>query len=112
TIVKVQTERQVGPDVTTKTRYFITSLGNDAEAALRAVREHWGIENQLHWRLDVVFREDDSRLRKGHGAENFALLRHIALSLLQQERSSRLSAKSKRLRAALDENYLHQVLQG
>lgn len=112
TIVKVQTERQVGPDVTTKTRYFITSLGNDAEAALRAVREHWGIENQLHWRLDVVFREDDSRVRKGHGAENLAVLRHIALGLLQQERSSRLSVKSKRLRAALDENYLHQVLQG
>jgi predicted transposase YbfD/YdcC len=112
TIVKVQTERCVGADVTEKTRYFITSLGNDAPAALRAVREHWGIENQLHWRLDVVFREDDSRLRKGHGAENFAVLRHIALSLLQQERSSQLSVKSKRLRAALDENYLRQVLRG
>jgi predicted transposase YbfD/YdcC len=112
TIVKVHTERCVGAEVTEKTRYFITSLGNDAAAVLCAVREHWGIENQLHWRLDVVFREDDSRLRKGHGAENFAVLRHIALSLLQQERSSRLSVKSKRLRAALDENYLRQVLQG
>lgn len=110
TIVKVQTERQVGPEVTAKIRYFITSLGNDAPAALRAVREHWGIENQLHWRLDVVFREDDSRLRKGHGAENFAVLRHIALSLLQQERQSKLGVKNKRLRAALDEQYLCQIL--
>lgn len=112
TIVKVQTERCVGAEVTETTRYFITSLGNDAQAALRAVREHWGIENQLHWRLDVVFREDDSRLRKGHGAENFAVLRHIALSLLQQERSSKLGMQNKRLRAALDENYLRQVLWG
>jgi predicted transposase YbfD/YdcC len=112
TIVKVQTERRVGQEVTERTRYFITSLGNDAQQVLQAVRDHWGIENQLHWRLDVIFGEDHSRLRKGHGAQNFAVLRHIALNLLQQERSSKISAKGKRLRAALDENYLGQILRG
>lgn len=112
TIVKVHTQRQVGDKVTEKTRYFITSLGNDAQRVLGVVRRHWTIENQLHWRLDVVFGEDNSRLRKGHGAQNFAVLRHIALTLLQQERSGKTSVKGKRLKAALDENYLRQILQG
>ncbi len=112
TLVKVRSTRQIEGVVTEKTRYFITSLGNDAKEVLGAVRDHWTIENQLHWRLDVVFREDDSRLRKGHGAENFAVLRHIALSMLQQERSSKISVKGKRLKAALEPEYLDRVLRG
>jgi predicted transposase YbfD/YdcC len=112
TIVKVLAERRVGTEVTQKTRYYITSLGNDAKQALYAARGHWRIENQVHWVLDVVFREDDSRIRKGNGAQNFAILRHVALNLLRQERTAKVGVKAKRLKAALDEEYLLRVLMG
>jgi predicted transposase YbfD/YdcC len=112
TIVKVYAERHVGTDVTRKTRYYVTSLGNNAKQALHAVRGHWKIENQVHWVLDVVFREDHCRLRKRNAAQNFAILRHIALSLLQHEKSAKVGVKAKRLKAALDENYLVKVLVG
>jgi predicted transposase YbfD/YdcC len=112
TIVKVQAERHVGGKVTCETRYYITSLGNRADLLIRTIRGHWKIENQVHWVLDVVFREDHCRLRKGHAAQNFAILRHIALSLLQKERSAKVGVKAKRLKAALDENYLLKVLPG
>lgn len=77
---------------------------------LKAVRGHWSIENQLHWILDVAFREDDCRIRKGHGAQNFAVLRHIALNLLKQETSAKCGIKAKRLKAGWNENYLLKVL--
>ncbi len=102
----------MGEEVTRKTRYYITSLGNDAQQALYAVRGHWKIENQVHWVLDVVFREDDSRIRKGNGAQNFAILRHVALNLLHQEKTIKVGIKAKRLKAALDEKYLLKVLMG
>ena len=112
TIVRVYAERRMGASVTQKTRYYITSLGNDARQALHALRGHWKIENQAHWMLDVVFREDQCRIRKGNGAQNFAILRHIALSLLHQEKTAKVGAKAKRLKAALDEKYLLKVLAG
>ena len=111
-IVKVHAERRVGEEVTRKARYYITSLGNDAQQVLDAVRGHWKIENQVHWVLDVVFREDDSRIRKGNGAQNFAILRHVALHLLHQEKTAKVGIKAKRLKAALDEKYLLKVLMG
>jgi len=111
-IVKVHAERRVGEEVTRKARYYITSLGNDAQQVLDAVRGHWKIENQVHWVLDVVFREDDSRIRKGNGAQNFAILRHVALNLLHQEKTIKVGIKAKRLKAALDEKYLLKVLMG
>ena len=77
----------------------------------RAVRNHWGIENTLHWTLAVTFREDQSRLRTGHGPENFAMLRHIALTLLRQEPSPK-SLPRKRLACALNPDYLLKVLLG
>lgn len=70
---------------TFETRYFISSLPQ----LLKAVRDHWGIENGLHWKLDVTFREDEPRVRKGNGPQNFAILRHIALNLLNQEKTAR-----------------------
>ena len=75
-----------------------------------AARGHWAVENSCHWVLDVVFKEDDSRVRAGHAAENFATLRRIVNNLLQQERSVKRGVKAKRLKAALDENYLLKVL--
>jgi predicted transposase YbfD/YdcC len=87
-IALVQSERQIGDQTTVTRRYFISSLKSNAKRILHAVRAHWGIENKVHWVLDVAFREDDCRIRKGNGAENFAVLHHIALNLLRRETSA------------------------
>ncbi len=107
----VEATRTLAGQTTVEQRFYITSLEADARAFARAVRNHWGIENGLHWTLDVTFREDQSRLRKGHGPENFAVLRHIALNLLRQEPSQK-SLPRKRLACALDPEYLLKVLLG
>ena len=73
-----------------ETRYYIASVENDAKLILRAARGHWSIENGLHWVLDIAFREDENRVRQGHAAENFAVLRHIALNPLKQESSAKV----------------------
>jgi predicted transposase YbfD/YdcC len=83
-------------------RYYIGSFVGTAQQYLDAIRGHWGIENSLHWVLDVVFREDESRHHAGHSGENLALLRRLAISLLKQEESSKDSLKTKRLRCGWD----------
>lgn len=104
-------ERTVEGKTTAETRYYITSLESDAAELAWAVRAHWQIENALHWVLDVVFREDDSRLRIGYSAQNFAVVCHLALNLLKQEQTLKRGIKSKRMKAAMDTNYLLRVLQ-
>jgi predicted transposase YbfD/YdcC len=111
-IAMVEAYREQAGQTTVTRRYFISSLESDAKLLLQAVRAHWGIENKLHWVLDIAFREDDCRIRQGNGAENFAVLRHIALNLLRQENTTRRSLRSKRKRAAWDHDYLLQVLNG
>jgi predicted transposase YbfD/YdcC len=83
-IVRVERKVQLKDRCRHETRYYITSAKTSAEAMARAVRGHWAIENQLHWTLDVTFNEDQSRLRKGHGAKNMAVVRHFALNLVRQ----------------------------
>lgn len=112
TVIMVKSERFVGDKRSEESRYYISSLSGDAERALEAVRGHWGIENKVHWVLDIAFREDDCRIRKGNGAQNFAILRHIALNLLKQEKTAKCGVKTKRLKAGWDESYLLKVLSG
>ena len=88
----------------------ITSLKPDAARLNRAIRKHWGIENKLHWVLDVGFGEDLSRKRAGHSAQNFSLLNRIALNILKQDKSSKRGIKGKRLNAAWDHPYLLKLL--
>ncbi len=109
-IVMLRCERRVGRKRSRQTRYYISSLPNDAQGILKAVRGHWGIENGLHWVLDITFQKDQSCLRKGHGAHDFGMLRHIALNLLKQETTEKIGVKAKRLRAAVDNRYLLKVL--
>ena len=108
----VEAERQIGDDTTCETRYYISSLSGNAQEFGQAVRAHWGIENSVHWVLDIAFREDESRVRKGNGAQNLAILRHIALNLLRQEKSATCGVKAKRLKAGWSEEYLLKVLSG
>lgn len=93
-----------------ESRYFITSLSIEAEKLADYIRGHWAIENQLHWVLDVDFNEDDSRIRKDHAPENLAVVRHIALNILKQDKSSKCSLKGKRSKAGWDDDYLLQLL--
>ena len=110
-IVMVEADREViGKGRTVERRYFISSLPAEAKPLLAAVRGHWGIENSLHWCLDVAMREDASRIRRDHAPENVAILRHIALNLLKQEKSCKLGIKRKQLKAGWEHDYLLKVL--
>jgi predicted transposase YbfD/YdcC len=111
-VVKVHARRQIGAEVSQQDRYFLSSLKSDAKHILEVVRTHWSIENELHWVLDIAFREDESRIRKDYGPENFAVLRHIAVNLVKQEKTQKASIKGKRLKAGWDEAYLLKILSG
>jgi predicted transposase YbfD/YdcC len=106
----VECERHQGAKRSIERRCFISSLAPDAAQIARAVRAHWDIENGFHWVLDMTFREDDSRIRRGNGAENFAALRALAVSLLKQE-PTKVSIRKKRIRAALNDAFRMQVLE-
>ncbi len=93
-------------------RYYILSTRMSARRFGAAVRGHWGIENSLHWQLDMSFGEDRSRVRKGQADANLALVRRMALSLLKNERSQKVGVKTKRLTAGWNDDYLGQVLFG
>jgi len=111
-IVRIESERfhKATEKTETEIRYYITSLASDATRLNRAIRQHWGIENKLHWVLDVGFGEDLDRKRAGHAAQNFSVLNRIALNLLKQDKSSKRGIHGKRLKAGWDNEYLLHLL--
>ena len=110
TVVMIVSERRLWNKTTTEVRFYLSSLASNAEKISQAIRSHWGIENSLHWTLDVTFSEDKSRIRKDHSPENFALIRRLAVNLLKQEKGFKGSLKMKRYLAGMDNNYLVQIL--
>lgn len=108
-VALVEAERTLNGVTTIAQRYYLLSQAWDAATVNILVRGHWGIENQVHWVLDVTFHEDAARIRTGDAPQNMGVLRHIALNLIRQE-PSKGSVKTKRFRAALDETYLSKVL--
>jgi predicted transposase YbfD/YdcC len=109
TIAMVESRIERGDKIETERRSYISSRALSAQAFAAAVRSHWAIENNLHWILDVTFKEDQSRLRAGHGAKNMAIIRHFALNLVRQAKDKR-SIKRRRKRASWDPQYLLQIL--
>lgn len=106
----VEAVRQADGKTTVERRYYLTSLGLEVETFARAVRGHWGVENKLHWVLDVQMREDQSRARVGHAGENLATLRRLALNLLRGEKTKKRGIKGKQLNASWDHSYLLRLL--
>jgi predicted transposase YbfD/YdcC len=110
-VVQIEAWRkEAGKAESYERRYYLSSVAGEAGRLNRIIRNHWGIENGLHWCLDIAFREDDSRVRTGHAAENFAILRHLAMNLLKQETTCKLGIKSKRRKMSWDDTYLLKVL--
>jgi predicted transposase YbfD/YdcC len=116
-LVMIESERRTGvnfENVSSERRFYISSLSGrtnkDARTLARAIRAHWGIENSLHWVLDIAFREDDCRTRKDNGPENLATLRHIAYNLLKRDQTTKAGIKARRHKAGWDNDYLAQLI--
>lgn len=106
----VESTREINGKITLERRYYLSSLKLDVVTFARAVRGHWGVENKLHWVMDVCFREDQSRAREGHAAENLATLRRLALNLLKRDKSKKRGIRGKMLNAGWDHPYLLKLL--
>ena len=108
----VQRQRQMASATTRETHYYLSSVAANARQFAASVRDHWGIENGQHWVLDLAFREDESRVRQGHAAENLAIIRRLALTLLRADTTTKTGIKARRLKAGWDARYLLHVLHG
>lgn len=112
-LVEVVRARTVGEVTTTTTHHFIASVQTrKASVMAETCRSHWGVENQLHWRLDVTFNEDQNRLRTGHSAQNMSRLRRLGLNMLKRDTTKKMGIKNKRLVAGWDHRYLIRLLAG
>lgn len=102
--------RHLWNKTTREVQFYLTSLDCDACKLAQAIRKHWGVENSLHWAMDVTFHEDACRVRSAHAPQNLALLRRIALNALNLEQSLKRSNRQKANRAAMDNNYMLTIL--
>lgn len=109
-VVMVKRVRNLWNKTTCEVQFYLSSLDSDARVLGRAIRQHWGIENQVHWILDVTFAEDQSRIRAGDAPQNFAVLRRLALNALNRETSYQCSTRQKSNRAAMNNNYMLKIL--
>ncbi|MGB1010731.1 MAG: ISAs1 family transposase, partial [Thiolinea sp.] len=111
-LIRLESSREIlaTGECSTETRYYISSLNESAEIIERKIRSHWEIENKLHWVLDVSFNEDDSTIHDENAAQNFSLLRKVALVLLKQDQSKG-SIKGKRKKAGWDNNFILRIIQ-
>ena len=110
TLAMVEAIREINGVASTERRYYISSLQADAERMGTVVRGHWGVENGLHWSLDVAYGEDQARMREGNSAENFSILRRITLNLLKPDKTVKVGIKNKRLKAGWDDAYRAKIL--
>lgn len=111
-VVCIESTRRIGDAVSTEARHYLSSLPADAQRLNRIVRSHWGVENRLHWALDLAFHEDSSRVRADHAPENLAIIRHLALNLLRGDPTRRIGLKNARFKAALSDAYLRSIVLG
>jgi len=111
-LICLQSKRDLGEKVEQENRYYITSLAPHAEALAKAVRSHWGVENSLHWVLDMTFKEDDSRIRRGVAAENMTVMKHLAINLLKKDQKNKVSLPRKRRKALFYDEYRDKVITG
>ena len=109
-VTLVESMREIKGKLTVESRYYLSSLAADAEYIGKTIRGHWGIENSLHWVLDVVFNEDKARNRKDHSATNMTIIRHMAVNLVKGDKSSKASIRGRRLKAGWDDNYLLKLI--
>jgi predicted transposase YbfD/YdcC len=109
-LAMVEAIREINGVASTERRYYISSLQADAERMGTVVRGHWGVENGLHWSLDVAYGEDQARMREGNSAENFSILRRITLNLLKPDKTVKVGIKNKRLKAGWDDAYRAKIL--
>ena len=111
TVIAVESTREIREVISTETRFYISSLPTEPKKIARAIRGHWGVENSLHWVLDVTFNQDRSRIRKDNGPENFAVLRHLAINLIKLTPiAKKRSIKGKRLKSLLNNEFLETVM--
>lgn len=110
-VIKITSQREIKDKITTEIRLYISSLKCDATEFNQYIRQHWSVENNLHWVLDMTFREDEQRKRDKFAAQNFAIVRKIALNLLKKENSNKLSLRTKRLKAGWNNEFLIKILQ-
>lgn len=109
-LVRVESLREINGVKSKEQRYYLSSLQADAQRMGAVVRGHWGIENSLHWSLDMAYGEDQSRMREGNSAENFSILRRITLNLIRQDKTVKAGVKARRLKAGWDDNYRQKIL--
>lgn len=109
-IIRITSVREIRNTKTTETRLYISSLEETAQNLNHYIRQHWAVENSLHWTLDMTFDEDRQRKRNENAAQNFAQAQKIALNLLKKESTAKLSIRTKRLKAAWDNKFLLKIL--